>query len=407
MRYTLIFIFAFVCLSPAEGQQAARFESIRHIRDGDNHLRIGNWEYALQSYTQAIQADPSYADAWMKRASLNQMTGRFGESRTDYQQAVALNPYSTYIYDQRAAIGMLAGKPIQVFHGVPSERTDLYQADQHVDFNILQGHYQLALDQLDSLADIGMEMGYEHERMALVHLLLGEPETAIAHADSVLTLDPMRFLALDLKGLAYLSMGNCDSSLIHFNKTITLRPDFHLAYFNRACAYRCIGDRIKAIEDLNKSIELSRELGIAHFSRGLLRKEAGDTKGALEDYNQAVKSDSLFTSALFNRAFTYKMLGDYHQALSDANRIVEMDPDTPGHWNLKGNIHLLFGDYRDAVAAYDEAITLEPYYGEALFNRGLAHLMGYALSAGCSDLQASRNAGYQRAEEYIQLFCSP
>jgi tetratricopeptide (TPR) repeat protein len=127
----------------------------------------------------------------------------------------------------------------------------------------------------------------------------------------------------------------------------------------------------------------------------------------LEDYNQALNADSLFTSALFNRAFTFKLMGDFNQALSDANRIVEIDPETPEHWNLKGNIHLLFGDYYDAVAAYNQAIDLRPDYSEALFNRGLANLMSYAISAGCSDLRASLYAGYERAEEYMELFCSP
>lgn len=388
-------------------QQAARLESIRIIRDGDNFLRIGNWEYALDAYNRAVQTDPGYADAWMKRAALNQMVGRIKESRADYQQAVSLNPYSVYIYDQRAALGMLAGRPMRAFDGSTTDRSSLYQSDQHVDINILQGHYQTALEQLDSLSRAGLSPGYEHERTALVYLLMGDLVSANAHADSALVLSPGRALAMDLKGLAAMYSGDCAGALRYFNRAVETDPSFYLPYFNRACAHRCLGNREEAIRDLTTAIQESREMGMAYFARGMLRKEDGDTEGALRDYDRALASDSLFTSALFNRAFTFKMMGDFNQALSDANKIIELQPETPEHWNLKGNIHVLFGDYSEAVAAYDRALALRPEYGEALFNRGLAYLMTYALVNGCADLNASRDAGYPRAGEYLRLFCSP
>lgn len=406
IRFFFCILLAFTT-SVVFGQQAARLESIRIIREGDNYLRIGNWEYALDAYTRAVQTDPGYADAWMKRAALNQMVGRIGESRADYQQAVSLNPYSVYIYDQRAALSMLAGKPMRAFDGSTADRASLFQADQHVDINILQGHYQTALEQLDSLSRAGMSADYEHERVALVYLLMGDLANANAHADSAILISPGRALAMDLKGLAAMYAGDCNGAVWFFDRAVESDPDFYLPYFNRACAHRCLGNREEAIRDLTTAIQESREMGVAYFARGMLRKEGGDTEGALRDYDSALASDSLFTSALFNRAFTFKMMGDFNQALSDANKIIELQPETPEHWNLKGNIHVLFGDYSEAVAAYDRALALRPEYGEALFNRGLAYLMTYALVNGCADLIASRDAGYPRAEEYLRLFCSP
>ncbi|MFN8776080.1 MAG: tetratricopeptide repeat protein [Flavobacteriales bacterium] len=405
MKPIFLLLILVLCSTAGYTQQSARLESIRHIRDGDNHLRMGNWEYALVSYNLAVQADQAFADAWMKRATLHQMLGRERESQTDYRQAISLNPYATYIYDPRAAIGMLAGKPIRAMQGNPGDQLALYQSDQHVDLNIIQGHYDLALLQLDSLARAGMQKGYEHERIALVYLLLGDLPAARSYADSALLVSPGRAIAHDLLGLAAMQTGDCNAALIHFDRAIQADPTFYLPYFNRSGAHRCLGDKTRALEDLNAAISLSRDMGVAYFSRAMLRKEGGDTSGALDDYNQALDTDSLFTSALFNRAFTFKMMGNYNQALEDANRIIQLEPESPGHWNLKGNIHLLFGDYRSAVQAYDRAVALDPGYGEALFNRGLAHLMAYAPEQGCADLHYSQSAGYPRAGEYISWFC--
>lgn len=70
---------AFIWSLHVHAQSSARLESMRFIKEGDNFLRMGNWNDAMASYSSSIIADPSYADGYMKRAMLNERLG----SQTD------------------------------------------------------------------------------------------------------------------------------------------------------------------------------------------------------------------------------------------------------------------------------------------------------------------------------------
>ena len=84
---------------------------------------------------------------------------------------------------------------------------------------------------------------------------------------------------------------------------------------------------------------------------------------------------------------------------------MELEPNTREHWNLKGNVHNLFGEYAEAIEAYTRALSIDPDYGEAAFNRGLAYMMSYRPLQGCEDLRYSMDRNYERATEAYNNYC--
>ena len=62
-------------------------------------------------YTNAIQMDRSFADAYMKRADLYERLGRYTEAMADMEQALHYNPMSGYIHDRRQKLQIMISDP--------------------------------------------------------------------------------------------------------------------------------------------------------------------------------------------------------------------------------------------------------------------------------------------------------
>ncbi|HAC25514.1 MAG TPA: hypothetical protein DCE81_11405 [Cytophagales bacterium] len=392
----------------AVAQNSARMEAMRLIREGDNYLRMGQWNEALVFFNNAVNADPGFADAFMKRAALNKRMGYETEAYADFNRALAINPYSTYIYDQRFKIELLA---IEYFAPADertlAENTSPIQMDHESDDLINTGAYNEALLVIDSLIALGYEREYEFEKKALIYFLQEDYARCEQFIDSALAISPASALPYDLRGLSQMRRGEINQALASFSLAIEKDPSFSLAFLNRAVAHLRNGDQDAALKDLRVSIELNQEIALSHYLQGTILSQKGEIRKSLDAYNAALDLDDTNTKALFNRSFTWKMMGDFTRAMEDAAIIVELNPESAEFWNLKGNMHTLYTDYYDAIDCYDRAIDLKPDYGEAYFNRGLAYLMSYAPIQGCDDLQESRRHGYARAEKAITHFCAP
>jgi len=412
MRTILIHLLGFWSLwvpLAAAGQSATRIEAMRFVREGDNFLRIGNWEQALVSYSNAIAADQGYADAYMKRSSLNEIVGRYSEAMVDYDTAVRLNPYSVAIFDQRRRLSMLATNYKGALHGVGSGNghapEDEPFLDHRVDDFIEMGMYAEAIQDIDTLLAAGYNEQYELEKKALVFLLLGDYTNSRATAQDILTRYPHSFLAHDVLGVTSLRQDRPDEAIESFSQSIQINPRFPLSWFNRAIAYRMKGMTPRALSDLNYALQLGQEATSAYFMRALLYKEDGEYEKALKDYDRVISRDDSHTDALYNRSFTHKLLGDYHSALKDAETILQLDPNSADYWNLQGNVQVLFGNYYDAIDSFSRAISFNPTFAEAFYNRGIAHLLLYSATQACQDLKTGKQHGYDRAGIMLEAFC--
>lgn len=409
MRNGLLLVLVMGISVLLNAQTSARLNAQAEVQTGDRLIVMQDWQQAIIAYTNAIQLDPEYATAFMKRARLYQILGRYREAVLDYDRAIALNPYTEHIFDRRAKVKMLAldyvgaKKDFDEALLVDPTRSDI--REKLVEDLILLKEYDEALQQIDTLL---LEVGPSETtllRKATVYLAKEDYLNAQRVVDTVMSVNPESFLAHDVQGLIHMAQGKLDEAVASFTTAINYNPDFALGYYNRAVANRSLERPLLAKQDLELAMEVNNMKPNLYFLRALIKKESGDFQGANEDYAKAFKLDSTYTDALYNRAYNFKMLGDYSRALEDAQTILDSEPDDPKNWNLLGNVHMLFGDYREAIRAYDRAISLDSKYPEALYNRGLAFAMSYGLRQGCEDLSEAGRLGYVRALKAEGFFC--
>ena len=108
MRVILFLLIALLGTFQYSFSQTNRQQSIQLIKQGDYYLQMADLIKAEDAYNRAIEADISYADAYMKRASFLRVMNRFDEAMRDYNVAISINPFSEYIFNERSKLKMIA-----------------------------------------------------------------------------------------------------------------------------------------------------------------------------------------------------------------------------------------------------------------------------------------------------------
>jgi tetratricopeptide (TPR) repeat protein len=116
------------------------------------NFAIGKKRYF--SYTNAIQADVSFAEAYMKRGHLYERTTHTQEAMQDYNMAIQLNPYADIYFDKRARIRILSfdyyGALDDINKAIDLNSENREYVKHQVDGFISVGMYADALKNLES-----------------------------------------------------------------------------------------------------------------------------------------------------------------------------------------------------------------------------------------------------------------
>src|SRR5258708_1066046 len=86
-----------------------------------------------------------------------------------------------------------------------------------------------------------------------------------------------------------LVQGNYDTAIAHFDEAIRIDPKFVRGYHGRGVAFFHKGVHDKAIASYTEALRLEPQNDVALFDRGLAHWEKGDPKQALADFKQAIQ----------------------------------------------------------------------------------------------------------------------
>lgn len=407
---TLFLLMIFAGTTPSFGQTGtARQRAIRLLEEGDAFLQMRNWEEALHSYTNAIQADNTFAQAYMKRGQLYEKTTHHQEAMADYDMAIKLNPYIDIYFDQRARVRILSfdyyGAMDDINKAIQLNPDNEQYLKQRVDNYIAMGLYENALAEIDSVYEEDQDQLYFLQRKALVYLLNDDLANADKTAQEAFFLNDSAYVTLDLLGLIELKKERYQEAIDWFDRAIEVNPEGFAAWYNKGISLRFLGEKDAALEAISKALDINSNIQEAYFKRALIRKEQGDLEGAVDDYSEAIEINPDYEKAIYNRAFTYKLLGNYMEAEDDLNDLKDGLDAEPEFWNLRGNIQVLQGDFSQAIRYYDKAISFDMEYAEAFYNRGIAKLLLNQHEMACEDFEYSINLNYDRAELIYDSFC--
>lgn len=211
------------------GQSSYYNEEAAHVIHGDNLVQVGNFEDAINAYTIAIDINPYYVKAYVRRADLYQKTGRTTLASQDYRRAITMNPFALDLYR----------------HGADPERLRI-----------------LAVNQPGESSDT-LSMA-ERQYLQAVDLLLNQKiQDALYAAEEAIQLseeEDSRYFKL--LGNIHILLGNYREAIKQFDRAININPDYSEAIYNRGIAYILAFNPQQGCEDLKISVDKGLNLGV-------------------------------------------------------------------------------------------------------------------------------------------------
>jgi len=139
---------------------------------------------------------------------------------------------------------------------------------------------------------------------------------------------------LNMQAIELAAQGNYADAIVCLKRALAISDTNHLLWFNLGITYRDAGKFTQAKKALEKAFKLKDD-----------------------------DIDTIETLAHVNNA-----LGDTLEALFYCEYGTNLFPENPHMWNTLGVIQFNNGNHTQACAAFEHAVTLNPYYYDALYN---------------------------------------
>ena len=224
---------------------------------------MGNYAFAIVSYTEAIRLKPDYVEAYVNRGIAKASLGQYVAAIEDYDTAIRLKPDFALVYNNRGA------------------------------------------------TKVG----------------LGQYFAAIEDYDIAIRLKPDYAEAYNNRGIAKADLGQYDASIKDFDTAIRLKPDIVSVYVNRGVAKVGLGQYFAAIEDYNIAIRLKPDYAEAYNNRGMAKADLGQYNAAIKDYDIAIRLKPDYAEAYHHRGAVKLALGQYDASIKDFDTAIRLKPD--------------------------------------------------------------------------------
>ncbi|MDE0466648.1 MAG: tetratricopeptide repeat protein [Candidatus Poribacteria bacterium] len=243
-----------------------------NVQQGTLSLREWKIPHAIAAFTRAIEIEPKYAEAYVKRGLAYYRLGQYKAAIADYTQTLDLKRYHADAY---------------------ASRGDAYRA---------LGEMQHAI--VDYSASLKKRWNARvMRRRAQTYFEQDNVQNALADYNTVIKRQPSA-MAYYTRGNVYfqLSIQNDASrlklALADMDQAIALEPRFASAYISRARIYARAGEQASATADYMNAVELLTEA---------IETWQGEPKALIQVY--------------LWRAFAYQKLGEIDSGQSDLNEM--------------------------------------------------------------------------------------
>lgn len=244
-------------------------DAIECYNRGVYHTQEGNWEQAIEEYTQALNLEPEFTQACYQRGNAFLRLGQLEAAIDDYTCVIEMD------------IQGPAEQKAPAYHN----RARAYA---------LQGALGKASDDYTQAV-----------------LLFSDPGC--------------RAVAFCNRGLTHFRIGNPEQAIQDYNQAIAINPDYTDAFYNRALAYAALEEIERAIEDYNRVLALEPGDYDALLQRGILNIELDRLQNAILDFQQAAQYQPERVEAAYELARALAAQGLAEPAIKALKHAVALD----------------------------------------------------------------------------------
>ncbi len=212
-------------------------------------------------------------------------------------------------------------------------------------------------------------------------------ETAIAHYQKVLAINPHHHDTCNNLAVAFHELERLEDAIVYYQRALAIKPDYADAHNNYANALRATGKMEDAIHHYRLAIAHRPHYPDAYNNLGLAYYGQEDFAQAAECYRQAIAQRPDFAQAHNHLGNALKELGDFTTAAHHYEQAIALKPDYAKAFNNWGNIFRDSGDLKTATEYYNRAIGIDANFAEAHWNQALTLLIGGDLGPGFAEYE--------------------
>jgi tetratricopeptide (TPR) repeat protein len=227
-----------------------------HISDGNAYLKNGEYDEAIESFSQALELDTENTDAYMGSGKAHFAKKEYQGAIKDFETVISIRPRDVdAYYGLGVAYAAIDNYDGAIENLTKAIRYDPTLADIYVDFYKERGFVYLAKnDYTRAIQDF--------ER--LINSGSGDPNVYSG------------------RGFAYLARGNYAKAVLDLTEALKRLPDAECAnaYNGRGFSYYNAGDYDAAIKDFNQAIKVASENPYSHYGLAKVYFDQGDYEKA-------------------------------------------------------------------------------------------------------------------------------
>ena len=399
LRLSLLCLFT-ALLSPANPLIAQDASSL--LERGASYAEKQQWEQAEQIAAQLVRQYPAFAGGYVLRSRVNEHRRLNDRVLTDLGIATNLEPDNSEFRFRYALAAYQTG------------RTDIARSE----FRALLRQKATTTSTVFYRQSPGggtdriftQQSGIEDQLLhylGLIEIKSGNYRRAAELLDSAVRLNNQDADLVAHRGLARERSGDAAGAAADFRRAFQLQPGQATVLQELSSKAEAEGNLADAEHHLTKAISLHPRLSDLYGQRGYLRYRQQKFQLAVQDYDSALLLDPTDAATVLNRGLALEKIGLPESAFRDFQEGLRMAPEWPRSWFLLGCHQLRKGAAEEAAALLTKAIQLDPGYGAAYLNRGIAHLRSGNTLQACSDLESAARSGMAVPEDLMKKACKP
>ncbi len=239
--------------------------------------------------------------------------GRFNESITEFNQAIAPDPKNAAAYRMRGYA------------------------------YLFQHKHTLAIKDFSKAITLDRRHTSAYAGRAEAYCQIEDYQRAIEDYNELLHIDPGQPMVYNHKGYLHMREGRFEEAIRDYNKCLSLDPKIALAYYNRGAAYMNLREYERALADFNEALRLNPKDADAYCARGYIYIQ-GEYERAMADFDKALKVDPKHFWAYRNRAVAFWTARDYERALADFQHARRIKPEDAGIYDDLARFYIFHPD---------------------------------------------------------------
>jgi len=203
-------------------------------------------------------------------------------------------------------------------------------------------------------------------KLAEVYLILKDYKNTFEYTRRALDLDRINPVAHFYRAYAYMEMGDSSLAIQNFQAAIDQDQNYYDAYLELGALYSAQKNPLAA-GYLQTATRIEPGRGEAYYLLGMAYQEQENIPKAKETYEKLLTVSQDFKEAYYNLGFINLVyLNDFEEAVRFFTRAISLDPKYTDAYFNRGYSYELMGEYESARKDYQKALELVPNYERSI-----------------------------------------